>query len=287
MKSLIDDYPLLVLPNLAKAIGLNEAIFLQQLHYWLNRSNHNFDGQPWVYNTAADWAEQFPFWCEKTIRRVIDKLKKQNLIETTPRFNKKNYDKTNWFTINYQSVEKLDSQFGQKASGQSVHSVSKASGQSVQIHVDNLSRPIPETTRDSKTPAAKKTQPVHTVKKQQSPHHWFIAWWCHAYQQVVDQKYAITKKDAGQVANLLKRLPLEEVTARACAYLALSPEKRFPRGAPTLGGLLCQINEVASGFDDQLEQRFIDNGLLPDFAKNSILIDFQPWKKMNESPTAA
>jgi len=29
--------PLIVLPTLATLVGLNEAIFLQQLHYWLLR----------------------------------------------------------------------------------------------------------------------------------------------------------------------------------------------------------------------------------------------------------
>lgn len=36
-KLLIDDYPIQVLPKLAKEIGLNEAIFLQQVHYWLKK----------------------------------------------------------------------------------------------------------------------------------------------------------------------------------------------------------------------------------------------------------
>ena len=35
-KMIIDDRPLMVLPKLATAIGLNEAIVLQQIHYWLN-----------------------------------------------------------------------------------------------------------------------------------------------------------------------------------------------------------------------------------------------------------
>ena len=34
---LIDDYPILVLPKLANEIGLNEAIVLQQMHYWLKK----------------------------------------------------------------------------------------------------------------------------------------------------------------------------------------------------------------------------------------------------------
>ena len=36
-KLLIADVPLVVLPKLAEEIGLNEAIFLQQLHYRLER----------------------------------------------------------------------------------------------------------------------------------------------------------------------------------------------------------------------------------------------------------
>ena len=40
---LIHEEPLLVLPGLASRIGLNEAIFLQQIHYWLNRSEHFYD----------------------------------------------------------------------------------------------------------------------------------------------------------------------------------------------------------------------------------------------------
>lgn len=36
-KLLLDDEPLVILPKLAAAIGLNEAIILQQLHYWLEK----------------------------------------------------------------------------------------------------------------------------------------------------------------------------------------------------------------------------------------------------------
>ena len=39
MSLLIDDYPLIVLPALAEEIGLNEAIFLQQLNYWSQPSS--------------------------------------------------------------------------------------------------------------------------------------------------------------------------------------------------------------------------------------------------------
>ena len=51
-KLLIEDRPLMVLPRLAVAIGLHEAVFLQQLHYWLRSSKTlEADGHKWVYNT--------------------------------------------------------------------------------------------------------------------------------------------------------------------------------------------------------------------------------------------
>ena len=75
---LIDEYPLMVQPSLAQALGLNEALFLQQLHYWLQRSRHNFDGKPWVYNTFENWQQQnFPFWAINTLKRAVGNLEKK------------------------------------------------------------------------------------------------------------------------------------------------------------------------------------------------------------------
>ena len=81
-KLIINEHPLLVLPSLAAAIGLNEAIILQQVHYWIDpRINKNYiNNVHWVYNTYAQWAKQFPFWSEITIRRTIKDLEKRNLL---------------------------------------------------------------------------------------------------------------------------------------------------------------------------------------------------------------
>ena len=106
-KLLIDDYPIQVLPKLAIEIGLNEAIILQQIHYWLNQSNHNHDGKKWIYNTYDDWNKQFPFWSVMTIRRTITSLEKQNLI-LIANYNKAGFDKTRWYSINYPVVESVN-----------------------------------------------------------------------------------------------------------------------------------------------------------------------------------
>ena len=42
-KLLLNEPPLMILPTLASNIGLNEAIFLQQLHYWIEKSTTYFD----------------------------------------------------------------------------------------------------------------------------------------------------------------------------------------------------------------------------------------------------
>lgn len=104
---LIQEPPLQVLPTLAARIGLNEAIFLQQLHYWLQRSTTEAMGCKWVYNTASQWQEQFPFWSTSTIDRIVKSLKDQRLI-TTVQLRKKEYDHTNYFTICYSSDLLID-----------------------------------------------------------------------------------------------------------------------------------------------------------------------------------
>jgi len=106
---LMDEPPLCIQPTLALEIGLNEAIFLQQCHYWLNpRFNKNFiDGRYWVHKTLQQWAQQFPFWSDKTIRRVISSLEKLEIVMSY--VTTKNFKKTKFYTINYHAIENIHS----------------------------------------------------------------------------------------------------------------------------------------------------------------------------------
>lgn len=105
---LIQCEPLQVLPSLAKAIGLNEAIFLQQLHYWLQRSKHEHDGRVWVYNTFGEWQTQFPFWSLRTVNRIAASLVKRKLL-LVHKFNEKDWDRKNWYSIDYEALSLIDS----------------------------------------------------------------------------------------------------------------------------------------------------------------------------------
>ena len=96
---LVPEPPLLVLPKLAAKIGLNEAIALNQLHFWTVRRKNREDG--WIYNTLASWREQFPFWSEDTIKRTWASLKKQGLVDVQQR---RGSDRTNSYRVIYDAV---------------------------------------------------------------------------------------------------------------------------------------------------------------------------------------
>ncbi|WP_205352827.1 DnaD domain protein, partial [Staphylococcus aureus] len=77
---------------------------LQQIHYWLNNSKHKYDGKTWIFNSYPEWQKQFPFWSLITIKRTIYSLEKQNLL-LIGNYNKAKFDKTKWYSINYQTIE--------------------------------------------------------------------------------------------------------------------------------------------------------------------------------------
>jgi DnaD/phage-associated family protein len=105
-KLLLDESPILVLPSLATKVGLNEAIFIQQLHYWLKDSNNTRDGFKWVYNTYEEWNEQFPFWSIRTLKRIITGLENNGYI-ISANYNQIKIDKTKWYRIDYEKLNEL------------------------------------------------------------------------------------------------------------------------------------------------------------------------------------
>jgi DnaD/phage-associated family protein len=172
---LLDEEPLVISPSLATIVGLNESIVLQQLHYWLERSTHIYEGYKWVYNTYEEWQKQFPFWSESTIRRIITKMEKQELI-ISGNFNRSKIDKTKWYRINYEKLAQLEQLVDEaNSSGQDEQTTVQSDTSTVQIEqstdeIDspsvqneqsicsnltddllNLTRPIPENTTEITT----------------------------------------------------------------------------------------------------------------------------------------
>lgn len=100
-----DDSPLQVLPELASWIGLNEAILIQQLHYWSTKNGQgkaDDDGAKWIRATLQDWRCQFPFWDDGVIRRTLENLEGDGLM-----FSRKFTGRTKWYRVNYQTIDTL------------------------------------------------------------------------------------------------------------------------------------------------------------------------------------
>ncbi|MED4922929.1 DnaD domain protein [Anoxybacillus geothermalis] len=166
---LLDDQPLVILRQLAVAIGLNESIVVQQLHYWLEKSENVHDGYKWVYNTYEDWREQFPFWSESTIRRIITKLEKIGII-VSANFNRSKIDKTKWYRIDYDKLAEFTQPSNQDeqttvqddtSTAQNEQTTDEIVAPSVQdeqsncsnwpVEAFNLTRPIPDITAENTT----------------------------------------------------------------------------------------------------------------------------------------
>lgn len=101
---LLDQRPLVILPELAKDVGLNEAVVLQQVHYWVGinaEAGRNFrEGYYWTFNSYRQWQVQFPFWSLATVRRTMASLEASGHL-ITGAFNKMAGDRSKWYRIDY------------------------------------------------------------------------------------------------------------------------------------------------------------------------------------------
>lgn len=151
---LINEPPLLVLPSLAKHLGINHAIFLQQMHYWLRCSKHVHDGHRWVYNTYADWQQQMPWLTVRGVRKIINDLETGGYI-VSGTFNRMAFDKTKWYRIDYDALNWPDSPMchemphGLTETADDLPEKADDASQNVTSDVAQSDTPIPETTQET------------------------------------------------------------------------------------------------------------------------------------------
>jgi DnaD/phage-associated family protein len=164
-KLLFDESPLIIQRTLAMKLGVDEALFVQQLHYLIinKQSGSDFstvkEGYVWVYNTWWGWQEFFPFWNQKKIQRLTDSLEDDGVIIVRKDFNQKEYDQTKWYRIDYDKLMSLPDRnyFEKEGSKEKVKKLerinkkSKAVGQNVQM-VNNKGSEAPENEKSSSNP---------------------------------------------------------------------------------------------------------------------------------------
>lgn len=193
---LFDEYPLMVSPTLANIIGLNEAIFLQQVNYWITKSRHRYDGRTWIYNTFDGWKEQFPFWSLATIKRTVANLRESGLLVTTSQYNKLPMDRTLWYTIDRDVFDKL---VGALPSCQiATMGVAECDDGKLQSDTSNNQRLTQRLTTDvAATAAQPEAAPQPAATKEPTEHQQYFAKVC----EIVGWDYrTITKEQKGQVA---------------------------------------------------------------------------------------
>lgn len=88
--------------NIAEKYGINAAIILQNMYYWIekNRANekHFHDGYYWTYNSLKAFEELFPYMSNKQIRGALEKLEEEGII-VCGNYNNSTYDRTKWYAI--------------------------------------------------------------------------------------------------------------------------------------------------------------------------------------------
>lgn len=112
MSSLIDpdERPLSFSPKLAQSIGLNGAIFVEEIVNLieLQIKEDKVDRTYWVRKSRDDLLKNhFPFWSRDVLKRTIDKLAEREIIIMTTEYNKNPTDSTLSYTINFDAFEKL------------------------------------------------------------------------------------------------------------------------------------------------------------------------------------
>lgn len=88
--------------GIAVEYGLNDAIILGHIHYWVTKNEANgtnlHEGRYWTYNSIAAFSKLFPYLTTKQIRGALDRLVKHGLI-LKGNFNKTSIDRTTWYAL--------------------------------------------------------------------------------------------------------------------------------------------------------------------------------------------
>lgn len=102
MTNLFEDRPIVVLPKMACAIGMNESIFLMMFREEVVFHGTVIDDNHWIKRSLLDWRDIMPWWSMAMIRRTIDSLEQQNILQSSIDFNDDPADRTKWYSfINY------------------------------------------------------------------------------------------------------------------------------------------------------------------------------------------
>ncbi len=113
--------------DIAQRFGVNEAILIQNLAYWIRKNEandkHFHDERYWTYNSAEAFAALFPFWTVNQVRRLLSRLVEIGVL-VKGNYNASQYDRTAWYAFANSYLQNCKIHFAnlQNGSGESVKS---------------------------------------------------------------------------------------------------------------------------------------------------------------------
>ena len=98
-------------PIIAKTYGIIEAILIDSFIFWTRTNfakDSNFhNGRYWVFGTPEYFAKYYPYLTERQIKYALKKLVDSDTLLKN-NFNKKGYDKTNWYSLSDKILTELN-----------------------------------------------------------------------------------------------------------------------------------------------------------------------------------
>lgn len=88
--------------ELAQKYGLDEAIILHHLAYWVQKNTIDgrniHDGRVWTFNTQSALSQWFGWWSRRQIQRILKSLEDQGAI-IKGSYNTRPMDRTLWYSV--------------------------------------------------------------------------------------------------------------------------------------------------------------------------------------------
>lgn len=88
--------------DVAERYGVNAAIILQNIAYWIKQNEANktnfYDGYYWTFNSNRAYQELFPYMSKRQIETAFKKLIEDGVL-ITGNYNKMAYDRTLWYAL--------------------------------------------------------------------------------------------------------------------------------------------------------------------------------------------
>lgn len=94
--------------ELATALGLDDAIVLEQLHFWSQKPNVGIvqDNQKFIWNSISSWHKQLPFLSPWKIRKAFERLRDKGIVIVKRLFASK-WNQVNCFSIRYDTLYQI------------------------------------------------------------------------------------------------------------------------------------------------------------------------------------